>query len=138
MLKKEETILKEILWGERPYHHLSFLKINHSLTSEGHRIENPRHLNIVAKIEDLARGILRYYKEPSKLQEWARFILEANELYDLDLGNNEWADQFLKELKNISTGNALEQKVLDHAREIMPFFPKKRALGEPEIPGNPT
>ncbi len=138
MLKKEETILKEILWGERPYHHLSFLKIKHTLTPEGHQIENPRHLNVVAGMEDLARGILRYHKESSKLQEWAQFILEANELFDLDLTDPQWADQYLEALKNISRGNDLEQKVLEHAREIMPFFPKKRALGEPELPGNPT
>ncbi len=138
MLKKEETILKEILWGERPVHHLSFLKIKYSRGPDGHKIENPRHLNVVAGIEDVARGILRYYKEPSRLREWSLFLLQARELYDLDLGNTEWADVFLKQLERISTGESLDQDVLDHAREIVPFFPKKRALGEPELPGNPT
>ncbi len=133
MLKKEETILKEIFWGERPAHHLSFVKIKHSVTPEGlPEIENPRDLNVVCQAVDIARGLLRYYREPEKLKSWALLILFTPEIFPLDLAPPEEKVVLEKALGEVAEGKPLPEDALTLAKTLVPTFPKKRFLGEPD------
>lgn len=130
MLKKEETILKEILWGERPVHHLSFVKISHSETPDGHEIENPRHLNVVGGPADVARGLLRYRQEPEKMKSWARLVWNNPDLFSIVLDPEGENSVLEKGLLEAIKGQALSEETLTRAETLVPTFPKKRFLGE--------
>ena len=130
MLKKEETILKEILWGERPVHHLSFVKISHSETPDGHEIENPRHLNVVGGPADVALGLLRYRQEPEKMKSWARLVWNNTDLFSIVLDPEGENSVLEKGLLEAIKGQALSEETLTRAKTLVPTFPKKRFLGE--------
>jgi len=138
MQKKEETILKEILWGERPIDHLPFVKIRLHKGPEGYTLENTRDLNLPAGPKDVARGLLRYRQEPARLSEWAGFILTATELYGLELNRTEEGRVLEAALRAAAAGQTPPAEALATARALVPAFPKKRALGEPEQYGPPT
>ncbi len=131
MMKNEETILKEIVWGERPPHHLSFVKIRYAHTGQGHVIENPRHLNVVAGPKDIARGILRYLKEPEKLKLWATLFDDVPEVFSLSLPRDDAGCLLQAALQCAVNKTPLTDDMLVQARQLSPSFPKKRYLGEP-------
>ncbi|MFQ5481206.1 MAG: hypothetical protein ACE5ER_00505 [Nitrospinaceae bacterium] len=137
MLQKEQTILREILWGERPIHHLPFVKIRLLQTATGYRVENPRHLAVTAQPQDVARGLLRYRLEISRLQVWARFILETPEIYSLELQGSEAGETLFQALNSVAQGGPLSPEALQTAQTLVPEFPKKRFLGEPHPPPVP-
>ncbi len=131
MLKKEETILREILWGERPVHHLSFIKIRHSETPDGHEIENPRHLNVVGGPVDIARGMLRYRQEPEKMKSWARLVWNNPELFSIDLDPAGENSELEKAIVGVINGQTVSEEAMARAETLVPKFPKKkRFLGE--------
>lgn len=137
MQKEEETILKEILWGERPLHHLSFLKIGMFREGGGYRLENTRDLHVTGGPYDVARGLLRYRNEPVRLAEWAALVLNTPELFGLELSRSQEGRVFEEALGEAAGGGKVTPEVFERARALVPAFPKKRALSEPEQYGPP-
>ena len=134
MLNNEETILKEIVWGERPPHHLSFVKIKYTHTRDGHRVDNIRDLNVVAGTVDIARGLLRYHKEPQKLKLWATLFEDVPEVFSLSLSRDAQGDLMANALKCAAGDAPIDENALALARQLVPAFPKKRFLGEALAP----
>lgn len=131
MLNQEQTILKEIVWGERPPHHVSFLKIKYQHTQDGHRVENARDLNVVAGTVDVARGLLRYHKDPQKLKLWATLFEDIPEVFSLALSRDENGELMASAVKSAAGDTPIADEALALARQLVPSFPKKRFLGEP-------
>ena len=97
-------------------------------------MDNIRDLNVVAGTVDIARGLLRYHKEPQKLKLWATLFEDVPEVFSLSLSRDAQGDLMANALK-CATGDApIDENALALARQLVPAFPKKRFLGEALAP----
>ena len=111
----QETIL-QVVRGERPWTDLRALGIDIRLEGDRCQVENPQHLEAVAYVHDLARGLLAHRQDPRALREWA-FVMEAVDV-DLDVEHHSAGDLVRNALWDASFGNPIAADVWQTIEEL--------------------
>jgi hypothetical protein len=113
-----ESIVKAVVRGERDWHDLSEADIAVMLLPGGAEIINRGGTMVVAGVEDVATGIVRYAADSDALHDWATVILGGSNFLDLDLEAHPDGDALLDVLWSASHGERPDERGMSIARRL--------------------
>jgi hypothetical protein len=114
--KDAQSIIQQVIRGERPGTDLSLAGMNVGLEGNRCAVENLDHVSVSASIQDLARGFQAYLHDPQALRDWA-FLVEAIDV-DLDVENHPAGEMLLHALRDASFGNPLTADIVGTIKRL--------------------
>jgi hypothetical protein len=120
-------IILQVVRGERPLTDLQDLGISitieqNTYTTENPMritIENPRGVEADASALDIARGILRYRRDPEELRTWAAIVLGDSNFLGFLLEDHPDEDPLLGALWDASFGEPLKDEAINTAERLV-------------------
>jgi hypothetical protein len=114
----ERDVIRQVVRGERPWIDLRALGIDIQLEDNRLSIQDPRHLNVMVDVHDLAMGFVAHAQNVRELREWA-FVLEAGDFWDLDVERFPASETLMDALWSASFGDLIPEDAMTIVQQLI-------------------